>query len=179
MTTHETLEPTLDPGRVQELTERESRRLDEATPNSRELYERARKTLPNGVPSSYQAREPWPIFLTRGRGQHVWDADGRKLIDYHNGFGSMVQGHAHPAIVRAVEERARLGSHFSAPTEDAAHVAEELARRFGLPKWRFTNSGTEATMDAIRIARGATGRDPVLKILGSYHGRRLARLGGA
>ncbi len=86
----------------------------------------------------------------------------------------MVVGHANPAIVRAVEERVRRGSHFSAPTEDAAFVAEELARRFGLPKWRFTNSGTEATMDAIRIARGATGRDTIMKILGSYHGHHDA-----
>jgi glutamate-1-semialdehyde 2,1-aminomutase len=170
MTAHETLETAIDRTRIQELTEREERTLNERTPKSRELFERARRTMPNGVASSYQAREPWPMFLTRGEGQFVWDADGHKLIDYHNGFGSMVVGHANPAIVKAVGERVRLGSHFSAPTEDAAFVAEELARRFRLPKWRFTNSGTEATMDAIRIARGATGRDTVLKILGSYHG---------
>ena len=86
----------------------------------------------------------------------------------------MVVGHAHPAIVRAVSERVRLGSHFSAPTEDATFVAEDLAKRFALPKWRFTNSGTEATMDAIRIARGVTGRDTIVKILGSYHGHHDA-----
>ena len=82
----------------------------------------------------------------------------------------MVMGHAHPAIVEAISERARLGTHFAAPTEDGIVVAEELARRFGLPKWRFTNSGSEATMDAIRIARGLKGRDTILKIFGSYHG---------
>ena len=169
MTTQETVQ-TIDRARIKELTEREERVMNERTPKSRELYERARRTMPNGVASSYQSREPWPMFLTRGEGQYVWDADGRRLIDYHNGFGSMVVGHANPAIVRAVEERMRLGSHFSAPTEDAAFVAEELGRRFGLPKWRFTNSGTESTMDAIRIARGATGRDTIVKILGSYHG---------
>jgi glutamate-1-semialdehyde 2,1-aminomutase len=170
MTTHETIGTTIDRTRIRELTEREERIMNERTPKSRELFERARRTMPNGVASSYQARDPWPMFLTRGEGQFVWDADGHRLIDYHNGFGSMVVGHANPAIVRAVSERVRLGSHFSAPTEDAAFVAEELARRFGLPKWRFANSGTEATMDAIRIARGVTGRDTVLKILGSYHG---------
>jgi glutamate-1-semialdehyde 2,1-aminomutase len=170
MTTPETIGTTIDRARIQELTEREERTMNERTPRSRELFERARRTMPNGVASSYQAREPWPMFLTRGEGQFVWDADGHRLIDYHNGFGSMVVGHANPAIVKAVSERVRLGSHFSAPTEDAAFVAEELARRVGLPKWRFANSGTEATMDAIRIARGATGRDTVLKILGSYHG---------
>jgi glutamate-1-semialdehyde 2,1-aminomutase len=170
MTTPETIGTAIDRARVQELTEREERTMNERTPKSRELFERARRTMPNGVASSYQAREPWPMFITRGEGQFVWDADGHRLIDYHNGFGSMVVGHANPAIVKAVSERVRLGSHFSAPTEDAAFVAEELAGRFRLPKWRFTNSGTEATMDAIRIARGATGRDTVLKILGSYHG---------
>ena len=170
MTTHETIGATIDRARIKELTEREERTMDERTPRSRELFERARRAMPKGVASSYQARDPWPMFLTRGEGQYVWDADGRRLIDYHNGFGSMVVGHANPAIVRAVEERVRLGSHFSAPTEDATFVAEELARRFRLPKWRFTNSGSEATMDAIRIARAATGRDTVLKMLGSYHG---------
>jgi glutamate-1-semialdehyde 2,1-aminomutase len=160
----------IEPGRIRELTERESKRLEEATQGSRRMYERAHKVLPLGVPSSYHARDPWPIYIERGEGAVVWDVDGRELWDFHNGFGSMVMGHAHPAIVEAISERARLGTHFSAPTEDGIVVAEELARRFGLPKWRFTNSGSEATMDAIRIARGLKGRDTILKIFGSYHG---------
>ncbi len=138
------------------------------------MFERARAVMPGGVPSSYQSREPWPIYLERGEGAVVWDVDGRRLWDFHNGFGSMPQGHAHPAIVKAVEERVRLGTQFAAPTEDGIEVAEELARRFGLPKWRFNNSGSEATMDAIRIARGLTGRDTILKIFGSYHGHHDA-----
>src|SRR5436305_759257 len=92
------------------------------------------------------------------------------MVDFHNGFGSMVQGHAHPAIVEAVQKRVELGTHFAAPTEDGVAVAEELSRRWGLPKWRYVNSGSEATMDAIRIARAATGRDTIVKIFGSYHG---------
>ncbi len=160
----------IDRERVRELTEREGKRLDEQTQASKRMFERARKVLPGGVPSSYQAREPWPIYLDRGEGASVWDADGRRLWDFHNGFGAMPQGHAHPAIVKAVEDRVRLGTHFAAPTEDGIVVAEELARRFGLPKWRYNNSGSEATMDAIRIARGLTGRDTILKIFGSYHG---------
>jgi glutamate-1-semialdehyde 2,1-aminomutase len=92
------------------------------------------------------------------------------MWDFHNGFGSMVQGHAHPAIGRAVTERYARGTHFAAPTEDAIVVAEELTRRWGLERWRYTNSGSESTMDAIRIARAYTGRDTVLKIFGSYHG---------
>ena len=105
-----------------------------------------------------------------GTGSHVWDVDGNEYLDFHNGFGSMVQGHAHPAIAAAVERRLSLGTHFAAPTEDAVIVAEELSRRWRLPQWRMVNSGSEATMDAIRIARGLTGRDPIVKIFGSYHG---------
>jgi glutamate-1-semialdehyde 2,1-aminomutase len=165
---------TLDRDRVAELTAREQARLDERTPASRDLYERARRTLSGGVASSYQVRDPWPIYLSHGQGSRVWDVDGNEMADFHNGFGSMVQGHAHPAISRAVQERVELGTHFAAPTEDGILVAEELARRFGLPKWRYVNSGSEATMDAIRIARAYTGRDTVVKIFGSYHGHHDA-----
>jgi len=164
----------IDRDRIRKLTEREERALNERTPKSGALYERARSSLVGGVASSYQVREPWPIYLERGEGARVWDVDGNELLDFHNGFGSMTQGHAHPAITQAVEERIRLGTHFAAPTEDAVTVAEELQRRWGLPKWRYTNSGTEATMDAVRIARGLTGRDTIVKIFGSYHGHNDA-----
>ena len=92
------------------------------------------------------------------------------MWDFHNGFGSMVQGHAHPAIGRAINDRYAKGTHFAAPTEDGVVVGEVLAERFRLPKWRYTNSGSESTMDAIRVARAFTGRDTVMKIFGSYHG---------
>ena len=156
--------------RIRELTEREARALDERTQASSALYERARRVLANGVASSYQVREPWPIYVSSGEGSRIWDVDGRELVDFHNGFGSMVQGHAHGTITAAVRERAGQGTHFAAPGEDAVVVAEELARRWGLPKWRYVNSGSEATMDAIRIARARTGRETIVKILGSYHG---------
>jgi glutamate-1-semialdehyde 2,1-aminomutase len=160
----------IDPARIAELTEREAGRLDEATPGSRAMFERARQALAGGVASAYQSRDPWPIYLERGVGSRVWDVDGTERVDFHNAFGSMPQGHAHPAITRAVEQRLELGTHFAAPTEDAVVVAEELQRRWGLPRWRFVNSGSEATMDAIRIARAKTGRETIVKIFGSYHG---------
>jgi glutamate-1-semialdehyde 2,1-aminomutase len=160
----------LDRSRISELTARESTALDARTGASAAMYGRARHTLSGGVASSYQARSPWPIYLDHGRGAYVWDVDGNRLVDFHNGFGSMVQGHAHPAISRAVRDRLDLGTHFAAPTEDAVVVAEELKRRFGLPRWRYVNSGSEATMDAIRIARARTGRETIVKIFGSYHG---------
>src|SRR5947209_1677912 len=164
----------IDRQRIQELIERESRQLDERTQASAEMYRRARKSLSGGVASSYQTREPWPIYLTTGEGPIVYDVDGNRMWDFHNGFGSMVQGHGHPAIVKAVSERVALGTHFAAPTEDGVIVAEELQRRWGLEHWRYVNSGSEATMDAIRIARGYTGRDTVVKIFGSYHGHHDA-----
>ena len=168
MTTRETV--VLDRARIAELTVREQKRLDERTGGSGALYERARQTLSAGVASSYQMRDPWPIYLDRGEGAYVWDVDGNKMVDFHNGFGSMVQGHAHPAVSKAVRDRLDLGAHFAAPTEDAVVVAEELKRRWDLPRWRYVNSGSEATMDAIRIARARTGRDTIVKIFGSYHG---------
>jgi len=161
---------TLDRQRIKELIEREERELNARTTKSREMYERARRTLSGGVASSYQLRDPWPIYLERGEGPKVWDVDGNEMYDFHNGFGSMVQGHAHPAIGRAVSGRYAHGTHFAAPTEDAVVVGEELARRWELPRWRYTNSGSESTMDAIRIARAYAKRDTIMKIFGSYHG---------
>src|SRR3954452_22248409 len=160
----------LDRSRIAELTERETARLNERTPKSGEMYRRADQVLAGGVASSYQLRDPWPIYLERGDGPKVWDVDGNEYHDFHNGFGSMVQGHAHPAIGKALNDRYAQGTHFAAPREDAIVVAEELSRRWGLRRWRYTNSGSESTMDAIRIARGYTGRDVVMKIFGSYHG---------
>jgi glutamate-1-semialdehyde 2,1-aminomutase len=161
---------TLDRQRIQDLIQREEQRLNDRTGVSAEMFRRADQVLSAGVASSYQLRDPWPIYLERGEGPKVWDVDGNEMWDFHNGFGSMVQGHAHPAIGKAISDRYGLGTHFAAPTEDAIVVAEELQRRWDLPRWRYTNSGSEATMDAIRIARAYTGRDTIMKIFGSYHG---------
>ena len=160
---------TLNRERIAQLIAEQSALLDAHTLTSRELYERAGH-LSGGVASSYQVRSPWPIYIASGTGERITDLDGNEYYDFHNGFGSMVQGHAHPAIGAAIAERYPLGTHFGCATEDSVVVADELARRFGLPKWRFTNSGSESTMDAIRIARAATGRETVMKIFGSYHG---------
>ncbi|TML06658.1 MAG: aspartate aminotransferase family protein [Actinobacteria bacterium] len=160
----------IDRERIKELIEREEKVLDERTAGSAAMYRRANRTLAAGVASSYQVRDPWPIYLESGEGPKVWDVDGNEMWDFHNGFGSMVQGHAHPAIGRGITERYGKGTHFAAPTEDGVVVGEELAARFRLPKWRYTNSGSESTMDAIRIARAFTKRDTVMKIFGSYHG---------
>jgi glutamate-1-semialdehyde 2,1-aminomutase len=160
----------VDPKLVKELMKREEKRLEADTPNSAKLYERARGSLVKGVASSYQVRDPYPIYFTHGKGSRIWDVDGREISDFHNAFGCMVQGHAHPAITEAVRKRMELGSQFGLPTEDSIVVAEHLQRNFQMPLWRFVNSGSEATMDSIRIARAHTGRETVMKIMGSYHG---------
>ncbi len=150
--------------------EREEKRLEDATPKSYELFKRASKSLVNGVSSTYQMRDPYPVYFTHGKGSKIYSVDGLELSDFHNGFGCMVQGHAHPAIIETIKKRCELGTQFALPTEDSIIVAEHLAKNFRLPKWRFVNSGSEATMDAIRIARAYTGREQVVKIFGSYHG---------
>src|SRR3979409_2247390 len=119
----------LDRERIRTLTERERARLDERTRGSADMYTRARASLSGGVASSYQARDPWPIYLTTGGGPFVVDVDASPMWDFHNGFGSMVQGHAHPAIVKAVSERVALGTHFAATTEDGLVVRDALKRR--------------------------------------------------
>jgi len=160
----------VDPKLVAELSAREEKRLEDDSPKSYEMFQRAIKHLPMGVASTYHARDPFPVYYTHGKGPHVWTVDGQEIADFHNGYGCMVQGHAHPAIVEAIQKRAPLGTQFGLPTEDAIIVAEHLARDFKLPKWRFVNSGSEAVMDAIRVARAFTGRDTIVKMFGSYHG---------
>ena len=163
---------------LERLRERELRRFEAAGPQSRRLHREAATVLSGGVASSFQRAAPWPLHLVAGAGATVTDADGAGRIDFHNGFGAMLQGHAHPAVVAAIEARARGGTHFAAPGEDSAVVAEELARRFGLPRWRFVNSGSEAALDAIRIARGLTGRETVVEAEGAYHGLAATALAG-
>jgi glutamate-1-semialdehyde 2,1-aminomutase len=157
-------------GRAQEIGQVEMSRLLARTPRSAQLFDRATRTLPFGVVSSFQKMQPYPIYVTHGRGSHIWDQDGTEYLDFHCGFGAMVVGHAHPRIVEAIHEAASRGTHFAVTTENAVAFAEAICRRFNLEVLRFANSGTEATMDAIRVARAATGRDVVCKIEGSYHG---------
>ena len=156
--------------RAKEIAAREQDRLAERTPASGSLYERAVRVMPLGVASNFQANDPYPIYLARGRGSRVWDVDGNEYSDFHSGFGVNVVGHAHPKIVEAISRVAGQGIHFAVTTEVTVALAEEICRRFRLEQMRFVNSGTEATMDATRVARAATGRDMVLKIEGSYHG---------
>jgi glutamate-1-semialdehyde 2,1-aminomutase len=156
--------------RANELAEEETQRLLERTPASKQLFERAVKSMPNGVASNFQAGDPYPVYLKRGQGSKVWDVDGTEYVDFHGGFGVNVVGHAHPKIVEAIRKVADQGIHFAVTTEETVALAEAICERFQLEQMRFVNSGTEATMDAIRVARAATGRDKIIKMEGSYHG---------
>ncbi len=139
-------------------------------PKSKQLAQQARQHLAGGVTSSWQITAPQPVWLSHGRGSKVWDVDGNEYVDLHGGYGAALAGHAHPAIARAISEQAANGTHFAQPTPNAVAVAQELKKRFGLPRWRFANSGTEATMDAVHLMRSITGRDLIIKIEGCYHG---------
>ncbi len=159
---------------ITDLIGGEEERFLARQPRSAEMRRRALRSLAGGATSSWMIARPGTVWLSHGQGSKVYDVDGTEYIDLHGGYGAMLVGHAHPAVVEAVERRVRRGTHFAQPTEDAIVVAEALTERFGLPLWRFCNSGTEATMDAIHLMRAITGRDLIVKIEGSYHGHHDA-----
>jgi glutamate-1-semialdehyde 2,1-aminomutase len=165
------LEPVRDMSKVleAEIAEQE-RRFIERQPRSAELAAAATSSLAGGVTSSWQITRPQAVWLSHGEGSKMYDVDGNTYVDLHGGYGASLAGHAHPAIVEAVRGQVARGTHFAQPTENATVVAAELTRRFGLPLWRFGNSGTEATMDAVHLMRTITGRDLIIKVEGCYHG---------
>src|SRR5215204_5745393 len=140
--------------RLDEIIVEGERRFKERQPRSGALIGEARGVLAGGATSSWQIARPQMIWVSHGEGSRIYGA----------------VGHGHPRIVEALTRRVPRGTHFAQPTEDAIVVADELARRFGLPLWRFSNSGTEATMDAVHLMRAITGRDLIVKVEGCYHG---------
>lgn len=165
-----TEERTLDRDRLRKIGEREEAEYRSRTPRSGQLHQRARQALPLGVASSFQAYDPYPLFMTDARGARIWDADGNEYVDFDMAFGVLAAGHSHPAVAAALAHRAANGTCYTFPVEDSIVLAEELKRRFQADLIRFSNSGTEATMDAIRVARGFTGREKIVKFEGGYHG---------
>ncbi len=155
---------------VDQLVEEQEKIFIDRQPRSAEAEIRAVRSLAGGATSSWMIAKPQTVWISHGEGSKIYDIDGHEYVDLHGGYGVGIIGHAHPAFVRAVRRRASRGTHFAQPTEDAMDVAEELSRRFDQPLWRFTNSGTEATLDAVHLMRAATERDIVIKMEGSYHG---------
>ena len=149
-------------------------------PRSERLFARAQRVIPGGVNSpvrAFRAVGGTPRFIARADGAYLWDADGRRYIDYVGSWGPMILGHGHPAVLEAVAQAARDGLSFGAPTEREIELAEEIVKLVpGLEQVRLVSSGTEAAMSAIRLARGATGRSRLIKFEGCYHGHADALL---
>ena len=145
-----------------------------------DLFDRARRVIPGGVNSPVRAFGSvggTPYFVDRAEGPYLWDAEGRRYIDYVQSYGPGILGHAHPAVLDAVSRAASAGTSYGAPTEAEVVLAEMVVDRIaGLESVRFVSSGTEATMSAIRLARGATGRPGIVKFAGCYHGHADALL---
>ena len=151
--------------------------MNEATdtqPRSAELYAQAQRVLPGGVNSPVRAMRSIgrdPIFIASGSGPVIRDVDGNEYVDWVCSWGPLILGHAHPAVVAAVNEATARGTTYGAPTEGEVRLAEQVAARIpSVEMVRMTSSGTEATMSAIRLARAVTGRDKILKFAGAYHG---------
>ncbi|MGI9146723.1 MAG: glutamate-1-semialdehyde 2,1-aminomutase [Chloroflexota bacterium] len=144
------------------------------TTRSAELFERAQGLLPGGVDSpvrAFRAVGGTPRFVARGRGSTIWDVDGNRYIDYLGSWGPLIVGHAHPGVVEAIQDCATRGTSYGAPIEAELELAELVKQAFpSIDLVRFVNSGTEATMSALRLARAATGREMILKFDGGYHG---------
>src|SRR5580698_11291607 len=153
---------TATPAGLDELIAHQEKIFVERQGESRRMAARADRALAGGVTSSWQITRPQPVWLSHGKGSKIYDVDGNEYVDLHGGYGAALAGHGHPAIVEAVRGQTALGTHFAQPTRGAILVAEQLSSRFGLPQWRFANSGTEATMDAVHLMRAITGRDLII-----------------
>ncbi|MFM6973670.1 MAG: aspartate aminotransferase family protein, partial [Agromyces sp.] len=161
----------LDHARVAALLEIEWNRFRDSTTAARDESTRAKISSPLGVTSSFQYWDPYPLSIVKADGAYVTDVDGRRLLDLSMGFGGMLVGHRHPHVMQALRETLdETGTLFVTPAPLARDAAERLCRRFGLDMVRFTNSGTESTMYALRVARAYTGRMGVVKVEGGYHG---------
>ena len=143
---------------------------------SRDMYEKAERVLPLGVSSNFRTYEPYPIYIQRAQGSKMWDVDGREYTDFSMTFGALMVGHANPIMVEALAKAAGEGTLYGMPHDRELKAAELLCERFQLDQIRFTNSGSESTMHALRLARAYTGRNKVLKFEGGYHGGHDAML---
>ncbi|RNM17081.1 aminotransferase class III-fold pyridoxal phosphate-dependent enzyme [Nocardioides pocheonensis] len=158
-------------GRAEELLASEWERFASSTSASREHNDRASRTLPLGVTSSFQHWDPYPVSIRSARGAWLTDVDGRRFLDLSMGFGAMLVGHLNPVVVEHVEQALHeTGTLFVTPSPQATDMSERFCRRFGIDMIRFTNSGTESLMYAIRAARAFTLRKAIVKIEGGYHG---------
>jgi glutamate-1-semialdehyde 2,1-aminomutase len=140
------------------------------TPKSGEIWSNLAKLTPYGVHSNWRIFDPYPLIMSKAKGSKIWDVDGNEYIDYNMAFGSLVVGHANPKLLEKVKQKLDEGTIYGHETEWSYKLAELLTRKFGYDMIRFSNTGLEATLLAIRLARAATGRTKILKFEGHYHG---------
>lgn len=139
--------------------------------NSQELFEESKKIIPGGVSSPVRAFKPYPFFVAKGEGSHIYDVDGNSYVDHCLAYGPLILGHADKTVVSDLTNQLTMGTAYGAPTENEIKLSREVINRIPSAEMvRFTNSGTEATMSAIRVARGFTKRDKIVKFEGAYHG---------
>src|SRR2546429_4402247 len=151
--------------------EKELHEYTAKTVRSRALHEEALAVMPGGNSRTTTFFDPYPFYIQRGQGAHIWDADGNDRLDFNGNYTSLILGHAPPEVVKAIQEAVVHGLSFPGPTEHEVRLAELLTRRApSVERIRFTNSGTEATMNAVRLARAFTGRPRIAKFEGAYHG---------
>ena len=156
--------------------QKELETFERRTPKSAEAHKKNLKRLPLGVASNYRAYDPYPIFVAEASGSKFRDLDGNEYIDHNLCFGTLMAGHSHPAVVKAVQDRITKGTAYGMPHNMEWELAEEICTRFPVEMCRFASSGTEATMHAVRLARAAAGRDKIIKFEGGYHGLHDAAL---
>ncbi len=134
------------------------------------MFAAAKKTIPFGVNSNYRLVDPYPLYIRRARGSRVWDVDGNEYVDFNMAFGALVAGHSHPVLVKAMKSRIASGTIFGYEGDEAASLAAHMCKRFRLDRIKFSMTGLDSTLFAIRLARAATGRQKILKFEGCYHG---------
>lgn len=148
----------------------EMNRFEKKTSKSKKIYEQAKVNVPFGVHSNYRYADPYPTYFVRAKGTRLWDVDGNQFTDYNMGFGALVAGHSHPAIVQAITEQAKKGTDFGFEWEQTPKYARMICERFGVDQVKLSNTGAEATMYAVRFARSFTGKNKIVKFEGCYHG---------
>jgi glutamate-1-semialdehyde 2,1-aminomutase len=165
-----TISTPISPEKVASILAAEWDLFTKNTKGSEVESKRAFNSLPLGVTSSFQHWDPYPISIVSADGAYMTDVDGRKLLDLSMGFGAMLAGHLNPVVVEEIESSLKQGMLFVTPSPTSTDAAERICKRFGIDQVRFTNSGTESTMYAVRVARSATDKMGILKIEGGYHG---------
>src|SRR5438128_5431416 len=153
-----------------QMWEEELQAFRRRTRKSARAWEAAKRFIPSGVSSNYRLVDPYPLYVRRAKGSRLWDADDNEYVDFCMAFGALVAGHSHPVLAKAMRDRVANGTIFGFESVEAGPLADHLCRRFRLDRLKFSMTGLDATLFAVRLARAVTGRRRILKFEGCYHG---------